>query len=61
MTPDAEFNFDYTSTSLGVRWYRFERKGGICGAAAYSSLPLKKPEIQVAERSRGHFVKRRYW
>ena len=47
MTPDAEFNFDYTSTwfdlahqpSLGVRWYRFERKGGKCGSAAFSSLP----------------------
>ncbi len=29
MTPVAEFNFDYTSTSLGARWYRFERRGGL--------------------------------
>jgi hypothetical protein len=27
MTPVAEFNFDHTSTSLGVRWYRFDRRG----------------------------------
>ncbi len=28
MTPVAKFNFDYTSTSLGARWFRFERGGG---------------------------------
>jgi hypothetical protein len=36
MTQVAKFNFDYTSTALGARWFRFERRGGKCGCAAFS-------------------------
>jgi hypothetical protein len=48
----AEFNFDHTSTSLGVRWYRFERRGGKCDATAFTSPPFNNLKSGGRAKSR---------
>jgi hypothetical protein len=57
MTSVAKFNFDYTSTALGARWFRFERRGGKCGAAAFSSPPCNYSRFGGRAKSRSFYYK----